>query len=203
MQFYKKLFFYTLFLMLVGCATPRPYNVNNVCDIFKQYPSWYWATKDVATRWRVPISVQMAIMHQESRFSAIAKPPRTKLLWVIPWKRPSTSYGYTQALESTWKNYKKSAGKYYVSRDNFTDAADFVGWYGYMAYKKAGISRSDPYRLYLAYHEGIGGYLRKTYRKKPWLMGVARKVERQSRQYQNQLNRCHKSLERKPWYRFW
>ena len=51
---------------LTGCAKPRPDDVNNICSIFKQYPNWYWATKDVETRWRVPVTVQMAIMHQES-----------------------------------------------------------------------------------------------------------------------------------------
>jgi hypothetical protein len=190
-------------LILGGCATPRPDNVNDVCEIFKQYPKWYWATKDVETRWRVPIAVQMAIMHQESRFSAIAKPPRTKLLWIIPWKRPSTAYGYTQALDSTWSHYKKDSGKYFVSRDNFEDAADFVGWYGYRAYKKAGISRNDAERLYLAYHEGVGGYQRKTNLSKPWLISVAKKVKRQAARYQAQLNRCQSSLGSKPWWRFW
>lgn len=203
----KSILCYVLFLILTACATtPRPNNVNNVCHIFKQYPDWYWASKDVQTRWGVPIAVQMAIMHQESRFGARAKPPRTKLLWVIPWKRPSTAYGYTQALDSTWEHYKKSAHKRWVDRDDFKDATGFVGWYGYTAYKKAGIDRRDAYRLYLAYHEGIGGYRRKTYLKKPWLIGVARKVKRQSIRYQTQLNGCERRLARKPWYRwlfFW
>ena len=203
----KRLVHFSLLFCLIGflagCAKPQPDNVNDICSIFKQYPKWYWATKDVETRWRVPITVQMAIMHQESRFSAIAKPPRTKLLWIIPWKRPSTAYGYTQALDQTWAHYKKDAGKYLVDRDNFADGADFVGWYGYQAYKKAGIKRDDAYRLYLAYHEGIGGYQRRTYLKKPWLIKVARKVKRQQVRYATQLNRCQKSLEKKPWWRIW
>lgn len=195
--------FYTMISCLIGCATPQPDNVNNICLIFKQYPKWFWAAKDVETRWKVPVAVQMAIMHQESRFDSIAKPPRTKLLWVIPWKRPSSAYGYTQALDSTWEHYKKDANKYLVSRDNFEDATDFVGWYGYQAYKKAGIERSDPYRLYLAYHEGIGGYERKTYLSKPWLIAVAKKVKRQAQKYQTQLNGCQDSLSHKPWWRIW
>lgn len=198
-----KITFYTVVLGLVGCATPRPDDVNNICSIFKQYPKWYWATKDVQARWRVPIEVQMAIMHQESRFLAIAKPPRTKLLWIIPWKRPSTAYGYTQALDMTWAHYKEDAGKVFVSRDDFADAADFVGWYGYRAYKKAGISRNNAYQLYLAYHEGIGGYQRKTYRSKPWLVNVAKKVARKAAAYKRQLASCQSRLTSKPWWRFW
>ncbi len=181
----------------------QPSDVNNICQIFKQYPGWYWDTEDVYTRWRVPISVQMAIIYQESKFHPIAKPPRTKLLWVIPWKRPSSAYGYTQALDGTWESYVKSSGNYLASRSSFKDSVDFIGWYAYKAHKRAGISRNDAYRLYLAYHEGVGGYQRKTYLSKPWLVKVAHKVSRQSTLYDKQLASCRTSLERKPWYRFW
>lgn len=201
-----RIYIAVLFFILIclgGCAKPQPDDVNNICAIFKQYPKWYWATKDVQARWRVPITVQMAIMHQESKFSAIAKPPRTKLLWIIPWKRPSTAYGYTQALDQTWAHYKKDAGKYLVDRDDFSDGADFIGWYGYQAYKNASIKRTDAYHLYLAYHEGIGGYKRRTYLAKPWLVKVAHKVDRQDKRYQHQLNQCVSKLERKPWWRIW
>ena len=56
--------------------------------------------------------------------------------------------------------------------------------------EKAGIPRSDAYSLYLAYHEGIGGYKRKTYLQKPWLIQVAHKVKARSQLYQAQLNQC-------------
>lgn len=191
------------FFLLASCATPRPDNVNDVCQIFKQYPKWYWAAQDVSVRWKVPIDIQMAIIHQESRFHAIAKPPRTKLLWVIPWKRPSSSYGYTQALDQTWHEYKDATGNYFASRDRFNSAVDFIGWYAYEAHKRAHISRRDPYRLYLAYHEGIGGYIKGTYRNKYWLQSVARKVQRQASRYRNQLAVCEKSLREKPWWRVW
>lgn len=203
MKYWTKLVVLLVIIQLVACAKPQPDNVNDVCQIFKQYPKWYWAAKDVQTRWRVPVPVQMAIMHQESRFHAKAKPPRTKLLWVIPWKRPSTAYGYTQALDMTWKHYKKSTGNYLASRNNFTDAVDFIGWYAYQAYRKAGIPRDNAYKLYLAYHEGVGGYMRKTYLKKPWLVKVAQKVNRRAYAFKQQLQRCQSSLSRKPWYRLW
>lgn len=199
----KNAAFVALILALSGCNPPPPDNVNDLCSIFKQYPKWYWASKNAQTRWKVPVAVQMAILHQESRFKAIARPPRTKLLWIIPWKRPSSAYGYTQALDATWKRYKKGAGNYFVSRDDFEDAVDFVGWYAYQAYKKAGIDRNDAYQLYLAYHEGIGGYQRKTYAAKPWLVAVAKKVRRQASLYHAQLTSCQKRLTTKPWYRFW
>lgn len=189
---------------LAGCATvKRPHNVNNICAIFRQYPDWYWATQQAEKRWGVPISVQMAIMHQESRFAAKARPARRKLLWIIPWTRPSNAYGYTQALKMTWKHYKKSTGHRWVSRNDFSDATDFVGWYVDQAWRQAGIAKTDAYRLYLAYHEGVGGYQRKTYLKKEWLIRVSQRVKRRATTYRSQLQSCQSSLKTKPWYRPW
>ena len=178
-------------LCLAGCMSPDPpRDVDNVCEIFKEYPKWGRATKKVAKRWNVPIEVQMAIIRQESGFRAQAKPPRTKLLWVIPWRRPSSAYGYSQALDETWDIYKDQSGWLFSSRDRFSDAVDFVGWYANQAYIKAGVSRDDAYALYLSYHEGIGGYQRKTYLQKPWLVMVARKVAMRANIYRIQLARC-------------
>lgn len=185
-----RLFFLSLIMLLTSCVTKPPRDVNNICHIFKQYPSWYRDAKDAERRWKVPVPVMMAIIHQESKFDGRAKPARTKLLWIIPWKRPSTAYGYTQALKSTWALYKRSDGGWLSSRDDFTDAVDFVGWYANQAYRRAGIPRNDAYPLYLAYHEGVGGYQRKTYLSKPWLIQVARKVKVRSEIYQAQLKRC-------------
>ena len=89
-------------VLLVGCVSQPPRDVNNICNVFRQYPGWYKDALDVQKRWLVPVPVQMAIIHQESKFDARAKPGRQKLLWVIPWRRPSTAYGYTQALDGTW-----------------------------------------------------------------------------------------------------
>lgn len=190
-------------LTLSGCVTKPPGNVDNVCQIFKQYPKWYHEAKDVERRWRVPVPVQMAIIHQESKFNGKARPERSKLLWIIPWTRPSTAYGYTQALNGTWARYKKTHGNVFSSRDDFGDGVDFIGWYANNAHKRAGINRGDAYALYLAYHEGVGGYLRKTYLKKRWLIAVARKVKAQAQFYQMQLASCEKSLQSKTWYKFW
>lgn len=178
-------------LCLASCMPPDPpQNVDNICKIFKEYPKWRRATQKVARRWHVPVEVQMAIIHQESRFRAQAKPPRTKILWIIPWTRPSSAYGYSQALDSTWDRYKDKSGWLFSSRDSFGDAADFIGWYANQAHIRAGISRNDAYALYLAYHEGVGGYQRKTYLRKPWLIKVARKVARRASIYRAQLANC-------------
>lgn len=187
-------------IFITGCATqPPPRDVNNLCSIFKQYPGWYKDAKDVERRWRVPVTVQMAIIHQESKFDANAQPERRKLLWIIPWSRPSSAYGYSQALRGTWALYQRSRGGVFATRDHFGDGVDFIGWYANEAYKRAGISRKNTYNLYLAYHEGIGGYQQKTYLKKPWLIAVAHKVSAREKIYRAQLASCsiaHSSVSR-------
>lgn len=200
---YKSLLFLVLAGFCVACSTTPPQNVNNVCHIFKEYPSWYWAARDSQKKWGVPASVQMAIMHQESRFNGNAVPPREKLLWVIPWKRASTSYGYTQALTPTWKRYIKQTGHTTANRTDFEDATDFVGWFGQRAHRRAGIPKQNAYALYLAYHEGIGGYMKGTYRRKKWLVNVAKKVQRQANTYHAQLKKCARTLPEKPWWHLW
>jgi hypothetical protein len=177
-------------IVLAGCVSVPPRDVNNICNVFREYPNWRTHALDVQRRWRIPVAVQMAIIHQESKFDAQAKPPRTKLLWFIPWTRPSTAYGYAQALDSTWSLYKKSDGGFWASREDFADGVDFIGWYANQAHRRAGIRPDDAYSLYLAYHEGIKGYQNKTYLRKKWLIQVAHKVSARAQIYQAQLARC-------------
>jgi hypothetical protein len=182
-------------LCLQACTTSPPSNLDNVCAIFSEKNGWYDDAADSRSEWGSPISVMMAIMHQESKFKAKAKPPRKKIFGFIPGFRPSDSYGYSQALGSTWKAYKKSAGRYGADRDDFGDAIDFIGWYNEQSNKRSGIAKTDAYRLYLAYHEGHGGYNRGTYRSKQWLIDVAKKVDRRAGSYRAQLNGCEEDLK--------
>ncbi|MGA0150251.1 MAG: hypothetical protein ACO3LD_04135 [Luminiphilus sp.] len=191
------------FSMLIACTTSPPEQVDNVCDIFREKSGWYEDAKESRARWNVPISVSMAFMHQESRFVATAKPPRKKLFGVIPGPRPSDAYGYSQAKNSTWEWYQRSSGNYGADRDNFGDAIDFIGWYNDMSHQQLGLDKQDAFRLYLAYHEGHGGYKRQTYRSKEWLVGVARKVEKQAQRYNSQLQGCSKELEPRGWFDWW
>lgn len=177
---------------LVGCATtrPPPRHPGNTCSIFRQYPDWYRAAWESQRHWGVPMNVTMAIIYYESGFRGNAKPPRKKLFWIIPWKRPSTAYGYSQATNPSWCTYKNSTHSVFVQRTSFYDACDFVGWYGDQAHRKLGIKKNDAYHLYLVYHEGILGYQHGTYLRKPGLIAVARKVAKRAVIYGTQLKRC-------------
>ena len=181
--------------LLAGCVTAPPSSPENLCHIFKEKDGWYKAARKSEKKWGVPIQIQMAIMRQESSFHARAKPPRKKLFGLIPTVRPSSAYGYAQVKDATWDWYRQKTGNRSADRDDFADAVDFIAWYGHMSHRMLGISRSDGYRQYLAYHEGQGGYRRKTYEEKPWLIKVARKVDGRARRYQAQLAQCEDELD--------
>lgn len=186
------------FLMLLGgCATYKPNNLEDACDIFRGKKSWYRDAVKASKRWGTPVATKLAFIHQESRFVHDARPPRKRILWIIPGPRPSDAFGYAQVKDDTWRWYQQKTGKRGADRDEFTDVVDFIGWYNLETQRRLGIAAGDPYRQYLAYHEGHGGYERATYKKKPWLDKVARKVAARAKRYQLQLQSCQKELSRK------
>jgi hypothetical protein len=185
----------SLIIFVAGCTTTPPQNLDDVCDIFDEYYDWYNAAKEVEKKYGIPIGVSMAFIHQESKFVEDARPPREWFLWIFPGSRPSSAYGYTQALNGTWSEYQNNTDQWSADRDDFTDAVDFVGWYNKKTIKRTGIKSHDAYRLYLAYHDGAGGYLKGTYKKKPWLMKVSRKVDRRAKMYNRQLVQCRSTLD--------
>lgn len=190
-------------LFMAGCASKPPSDVDNICQIFAEKDRWYADARAAEKEWGVPIPVLMAFVHQESRFTAKAKPPRKRIFGFIPGPRPSDAYGYSQALKSTWKDYERSAGRYGADRDDFGDAIDFVGWYNHQSWRRNGIARDDTYRLYLAYHEGHGGFARGSFNDKAWLKQVARKVSDRAQRYERQLTTCRAQLEEdRGWFKW-
>ncbi len=189
---------------LAGCTTAPPRDSDNICAIFFEKDDWYLEAARARDKWNSGIPVMMAIMHQESRFRADAKPPRQTILGIIPWTRPSDAYGYSQALDATWDRYQTSTGGWGADRDDFGDSIDFIGWYNDQSHRRNGIDPADTYDLYLAYHEGHGGYSRASYRSKPWLTDVARKVQARAATYQVQLQVCEEKLkDNDGWFSDW
>ena len=177
-----------------GCAVYLPGDPNNICKIFGGELDWYEAAVESKNKWKTPIAGMMAIMHQESRFVGHAKPEREWFLGFIPLFRKSSAFGYAQAQDPVWDEYTSDGHAFHV-RDDFSDAINFIGWYMHGSTRRLGIKKSDIYSQYLAYHEGRGGFERKTYNKKAWLKKVAGKVKRQSQRYQRQLNGCKARLD--------
>lgn len=181
-------------LILTACATPPPENAENICDIFYENRDWYDAAKDMQAEWGTPIHVPIAMMYQESSFKHNAKPPM-EYFWFIPIGRVSSAYGYAQAKTMTWDDYQRETGHGWADRDDFADAIDFMGWFTYKTHKINGVSKWDAYGQYLNYHEGWGGYRKKSYNKKPWLKKVSRKVGNRSLRYAKQLKGCKENLD--------
>ncbi len=201
----KRFFVMTLLSMfMVACAPPPPKQQDNVYQIFKEYPTWYWATQAVEKKYGVPESVQMAIIHQESSFNATIKTPRKKLLGFIPWSHQTTAYGYAQVLDATWNEYKNDTGRFRATRTDFNDAVNFIGWFAKtQAWPKAHIKPTDAYDLYLAYHEGINGYNNRSYLSKPALLEITRKVSLRAKLYHSQLLQYAQYLPKRPFWRWW
>lgn len=187
-------------IFLSSCATTPPSKTSNICSIFMEKSSWYRHAYKAENRWKIPIPVSMAFMLQESSFKAKARTPRTKLLGFIPWKRKSSSLGYSQAINSVWSEFQKATHNPRARRKSFKDSINFIGWYNNLSHKKLEIARDDSYNMYLAYHEGRGGYKRKTWQKKPELLTVARKVQKVTNTYKKQLSGCRKKLKKTPWW---
>jgi len=175
-----------------GGDTSAPRNLDDACSIVKQRPKYLSAMKRTERRWGVPVHVQMATIHQESKFVGNARTPLRFALGVIPMGRQSSAYGYSQALDGTWKEYKNETGNRRAKRDDIRDATDFMGWYMDKTEKQIGISKRDARNQYLAYHEGRSGYQRATYNGKPWLLRVADRVQERSLMYELQLKRCRR-----------
>ncbi|MBO6764875.1 MAG: hypothetical protein JJ918_08020 [Maricaulis sp.] len=185
---------------LSACGHRPPDQVTDACLILEDNRAWWRALQRTEQRWGIPPGVQMAILRRESSFNAHARPARNRLLGIIPTSRPSSAYGYAQALDGTWDWYRRDTGRRGADRDDFEDAVDFIGWYSSKSRQLSGVQPHQARELYLTYHEGHGGYNRGTYRSKGWLMNAANSVARDAASYQAQIDRCERRLSRG---RFW
>ncbi len=186
----------SLSLVLVGCTTPPPKGQGDACAIFEQHRAWYRITNKTERKWGAPIELQLAFIKKESSFESKARPERKKYIFGIKGRRLSSARGYAQALDGTWDVYKKSTGNHNASRKDFADASDFIGWYVHQTSKRTGLSKTDAYSQYLAYHEGAGGYLKGSWKKKPGVKRRASVVSSQTQKYQSQLRLCESKLKR-------
>ena len=189
----KKIIFLILFLIISACSS-IPKNTSNSCAIFSERYLWYKHTKKTEQKWGTPIYIQLAIIKMESNFDWLAKPNRQKIFKIIPYKRPSSSFGYSQAVKGTWEQYKKETNNKLATRVRFKDSVNFIGWYTDKTEKLLKISKKDAFRQYIAYHEGWGNY--KNYKKKQKVILLAKKVQQQANKYRLQLKKCQKKLNR-------
>ena len=149
----RSIYIFIFILFLSGCSSV-PKNVSDGCSIFNERYLWYKHAKKTEAKWGTPVYLQLAIIKMESSFDWLAKPPRQKIFKVIPFKRPSSSFGYSQAVKGTWEQYKKETGNKLATRVRFKDSVDFIGWYTNKTESILKVSKKDAFKQYLAYHEG-------------------------------------------------
>lgn len=180
-------------LMLASCGggyNSAPRNLDNACSIVSERPEYLRAFRATEKKWGVPVHVQMATIYQESKFIGDARPPYRYTLGIIPMGRQSTAFGYSQALDGTWDEYRDDTGRRGGKRDRIRDATDFMGWYMVGTRDTLGIPLTDARNQYLAYHEGRTGYARGSYNRKSWLLRVSSQVAARAEMYDRQLDNC-------------
>jgi hypothetical protein len=184
-------------LLAAGCGEGRgttraPRNLDDGCAFASERPQYMRAMQRTERRWGVPVHVQMATFHQESRFVGGARPPHRYALGFIPMGRASSAFGYSQALDGTWDEYRAATGKRRARRTDIDDASDFMGWYMNRTRDRNGIALTDARNQYLAYHEGHSGFVRGSHNSKAWLLRVADDVAARAEMYRGQLERCRR-----------
>jgi hypothetical protein len=184
-----------VFLVLASCGGGNfsaPRDLDNACAIVRERPQYFNAMRATERKWGIPVHVQMATIHQESKFIGNARTPHRFALGIIPMGRQSSAYGYSQALDGTWEEYQREERRGGARRDRISDATDFMGWYMHNSTQRLGISKTDAQSQYLAYHEGRSGFARQSYQAKPWLVEISARVQQRSEMYAQQLAGCRR-----------
>ena len=192
----RNLIYFIILLFVASCSSVPKYT-SNACKIFDERYLWYKYTKKSSETYGAPIHIILAFVNKESGFYRWAKPKRTKLFKVIPYKRLSSSFGYSQAIKKTWELYKKETNNPLALRTRFKDSVFFISWYISKTNKINKIPLNDSYRQYLNYYLGWGNYAKKVYKTDKKAIIFAKSVEKQSKIYKNQLRECQKGLDRK------
>ena len=192
----KNLIYLIGLIFLTSCSSV-PKHPSNACKIFSEKYLWYKHAKKSSQTYDVPTHIILAFINKESGFNQWAKPKRQKLFKIIPYKRPSSSFGYSQAVNKTWELYKTESGNSLALRTRFKDSVMFVGWYINKTHKINKIPKNDSYRQYLNYYLGWGSYSKKTYKTDKKAIILAKNVQKQSNIYKNQLRECQKKLDKK------
>ena len=187
---------YLIFFVFIASCTSVPKYPSNACKIFSERYLWYKHAKKSSETYGAPIHIILAFVNKESGFKRFAKPKRKKLFKIIPYKRPSSSFGYSQAVKKTWELYKTENNKPLALRTRFKDSVMFIGWYMKKTNEINKIPLTDAYRQYLNYYLGWGSYKKEIYKTDKNSIIFAKKVEKQSKIYKKQLRECKKNLDK-------
>ena len=187
--------YFIIFFFIISCSSV-PKHPANACKIFGEKYFYLKYTRASSKKWGVPISSILAVIHKESGFRKFARPKRTKLFKIIPYRRPSSSLGFSQAVNKTWNLYKEENKKSTALRISYKSSSDFVAWYFWKTNKINKVSLNNTRDLYLNYYLGWTAYKNKAYRTDKKAIIFAKSVEKQAKIYKNQLQECKSILNK-------
>jgi len=191
----KSLIYFIFCIFLASCSSVPKYP-QNACKIFGEKYFYLKYTRAASKKWGVPISTILAVISKESGYKRFARPPRHKIFKIIPYRRPSSSLGFSQAVVKTFSLYKKENNKPLALRISYKTSSDFVGWYFWKTNKINKVSLNDTRNLYLNYYLGWTAYKNKAYRTNKKAIILAKNVEKQAKIYKNQLQECKSILNK-------
>ena len=191
----NNLIYSIIFFFLVSCSSVPKYP-QNACKIFGEKYFYLKYTRAASKKWGVPISSILAVINKESGFRRFAKPPRHRIFKIIPYRRPSSSLGFSQAVNKTWDLYQKENNKPAALRISYKSSSDFIGWYFWKANKINKVSLNNTRDLYLNYYLGFSAYKNKAYQTDKKAIIYAKSVEKQAKIYKSQLLECKSILNK-------
>lgn len=179
----------------ISTRSTKTSNIENACSILRENPDWFRAAVRTDLVYGVPIHTQLAFVRHESQFVKDARPLNKNKKTMAHKKYASTAYGFSQALNGTWEQFKSEMKDNRLDRTNFGHSLEFIGWYNSKNIKSGLVRANNVSHLYLAYHEGPSGYKNKSYRKKPWLINYSKAVSETSEKYRKQLSACNLTMK--------
>ena len=191
----RNLIFFFIFFFIASCSSVPKYP-QNACEIFGEKYFYLKYTRAASKKWGVPISSILAVINKESGFRRFAKPKKLKIFKIIPYRRPSSSLGFSQAVNKTWDLYKKENNKPAALRISYKSSSDFIGWYFWKANKINKVSLNNTRDLYLNYYLGFSAYKNKAYQTDKKAIIYAKSVEKQAKIYKSQLLECKSILNK-------
>ena len=90
--------FWITIIFIYSCTNVKPESTADSCILFEEKKRWYKDTKKSYDKWGVPISVQLAIINQESSFKSSSS-PNSKAIKSIKQKK-SFDFPFSSFLSS-------------------------------------------------------------------------------------------------------
>jgi hypothetical protein len=183
-------------LLLASCTTTPPRNVDDACAIFAEYGDWFADAKAASQRWGCRSRYCWRSSIRNRPFAPTPEPPRTWYLGFIPGPRPSSAYGYSQALDGTWDRYTAATGNVMapIATSSPMPWISSAGTSTKPPCATASPNVATPITNIWLITKARAALPRALTGKKPWLMERARKVSRQAARYGSQLARCESQL---------